>query len=89
MTLTFMNHGFQYDVLARSFKLKGTTFERLITKCATIISSFVYDFFVTEVGNLNRMSHLLKEYQLFHPFPYASYSSYATDVTFQNFFCRS
>ncbi|PXF40870.1 hypothetical protein BWQ96_09415 [Gracilariopsis chorda] len=83
LTLTVLKHGGEWDVLARVFKMKGPTFERLVTKFVCLISSFPYESFVTEFGKLHSMALLRDDGKHFSTF---EEGHYATDVTFQQGF---
>ena len=80
MFLTTLKHGGHWDILGRVFKIKGPTFERMMTKYVAMISSYLYDLLVTKISSEFSMSTLTDAQQKFRQFPEALY---AVDVTFQ------
>lgn len=83
MTITVLKHGGQWDILARIFRMKGPSFERLITSFVRLVSPFAYQSFVTEVSKIHTMENMIENDQQFGNFKCARY---ATDVTFQQSF---
>lgn len=47
MTLLVLNNNGEWDLLDGNCKMKGLTFERLITRYVKFISDFGYEYFVT------------------------------------------
>jgi len=68
MLMVTIKHGGHWDVLARVFKLKGPTFERLVSRFCTPVSKHVYQCFSVEVGNLFTMAELRERRQGFCTF---------------------
>lgn len=83
MFLAVLKHGGHWDVLGRVFKLKGPTFERMITKFVLMISGHMYELFVTNLAAEFTMHELNTYNQRFRYYPEALY---AVDVTFQQSF---
>ena len=83
MTLTVLKHGGHWDVLARVFKLKGPTFERMVTKFVALISDHLFALLVTDIRREFTMKNLDNTHARFSNFPEALY---AVDVTFQQSF---
>lgn len=83
MLLAVVKHGGNRDFLARMFRIKARTFERMITSVLGIISLIVYDMFVLRNNSIYTMKGLLQEGKTFKNFPTARY---AADVTFQQYF---
>ena len=80
MTLCVMKHGGQWDFLAKTFGLKGPSFERLIMKFIEIISLPVYQHYVEAQAGKCTMDKLYESRRNFRQYPMALH---ATDVTFQ------
>lgn len=83
MLLTVMKHGGHWDILGRVFKIKGPTFERMITKFIRLVSDHIYKIFVTDMVSESTMSDFNATGKRFSNFPEALY---AVDVTFQQSF---
>ena len=83
MTLAVLKTGRQWDFLAKTFSLKGPTFERMALKFRDIISDPVFEHYVEykcKNWNIELMSGKkigFKKYRI---------ARYATDVTFQRHF---
>lgn len=67
-------------MLSRAFKMKRPKFERLVTRFASLISSFIYDCFVVEFGQRFKMADLDRIESIYSSFKDALY---CVDVTFQ------
>lgn len=80
MTVCVFKHGGEWHFLARTFNMKGPTFERLIMGFVLNVSEYIYKHFVVDNENEFRMAELMKNRQQFSHFKCARY---ATDVTFQ------
>lgn len=80
MMLTVVNFGCSWDILAKTFLIKSSTFEQLIYKFVSAVYKHIYENLVVEfiraytVTELNSVRNTLKN------FPYARY---ATRVTFR------
>ncbi len=83
MLLTVLKHGRHWDILGRVFKIKGITFERMISKFVSLLSEHLYNLLVTTIALQFKMSDLANEEQRFSNYPEAYY---AVDVTFQQTF---
>ena len=86
MLLIVLKHGGHWDLLGRIFKIKGPTFERMITLYVTFISSVQYKTYVKDLTMTTSMKPLRENRISFTNFPKALY---ATDVTFQQSFSPS
>lgn len=80
MTLAVLKHGGHWDFLGRMFRVKGPTFERLITQFISMISAFVYEKYVLDVNKTWCMKDMTEIGKGFSNYKFARY---ATDVTFQ------
>jgi len=80
MALTVLKHGGSWDILAQPFKIKGPTFERMITRFLPIICSKLHKLFVADVASTYTFDELDSEKKLFKGFKFAVE---AVDVTFQ------
>lgn len=77
MTMVTMKHGGTWDILGATFRIKGPTFEKLITGYLRKLSLYLFDKMVTKLAEgLDKQSGAA-----FKNFPSALY---ATDVTFQH-----
>ena len=80
MVLATLKHGGQWYYLGQTFKMKGATFERLVTRFILMISTRIYELLVLEKAERWPMERLLDEKRAFKHF---KFSRYATDFTFQ------
>lgn len=80
MVIVTLKYGEQWDYLGQTFKMKGATFERLVTRFITLIFRPFNDLFVVEKAERWPMSRIIDEKKTFKHFKLARY---ATDVTFQ------
>ena len=68
MVLATLKHGGQWDYLGQTFKMKGATFERLVTGFILMISTIFYELFVLEKAERWPMERLLDEKRAFKHF---------------------
>lgn len=80
MVLAVLKHGGSWDFLAQMFRIKPTTFQRMIIAYMEIISAKAYNSWVSNVSKEYTMSKLVEDETLFDDFAYAIE---AIDVTFQ------
>ena len=80
MTLVVLKHDGEWHFMARTFNMKGPTFERLVVGFVVALSDYFYEHGVTQVEQDFPMQALIEKQQLFSTFTSARY---ATDVTFQ------
>eukprot|EP00171_Calliarthron_tuberculosum_P021823 IDg21823t1 len=80
MTLTVLKHGGAWDILAKVFRMKGPTFERMIVCFMRVLASRVDQLFVQDVGNNFTMAHLREKKRTFKS---CEFAVEAIDVTFQ------
>lgn len=73
-------HCGHWDLIAKTFRLKTSTFKELIQKFANAIADFVYNELVEGLALQWNKDELRKKCKTFKLFLYALY---ATDVTFQ------
>ena len=69
MFLTTLKDGGHWEILDRVFKIKGPTFERMITKYVTMICSHLHDLVVAKIPSEFSMSALIDAQQKFRQFP--------------------
>lgn len=80
MTLVTLKHAGSWDWLARMFKMKGATFERIIVKFIRMLAPKLYEIFVESAADGYTISKLASTGSTFANYPCARY---AVDVTFQ------
>lgn len=80
MALIVLKHCGRWDIVAHVFKIKSTTFEKMIVNFLKVLSSHLYEIYV-DAG----MSEWPAEKVLLSGNAFVHYPSarYATDVTFQ------
>lgn len=80
MLLTALRNGGQWDIIGHVFRIKGPTFEQLISEFVTVLSPMVYGELVSGLCSKWTIERLVQEGRGFQTFKHALY---ATDVTFQ------
>jgi len=75
-----MKHPNTWAFMAGYFKLKGPTFQRMITNFMKVIEPFAYELFVEKVAHKYTMKKLIEDNTVFQFHPYAIE---AIDVKFQ------
>lgn len=80
LTLTVLKHGGSWDILARVFRMKAPTFERLVIGFMRVIAPRMHKLYVQNVADIYSMVHLQEKDKTFRNFAYAVE---AIDVTFQ------
>ncbi|ETO61615.1 hypothetical protein F444_20396, partial [Phytophthora nicotianae P1976] len=70
----------KWDVVAAVFRVKTPSFQKMVTKFATVLSPFLYETLVASALERFPMKKLVLGGQAFTNYPYARY---ATAVTFQ------
>ena len=58
MYMSVMRHGGAWDTVARVFKIKSSSSERLITQFSTMLALYIASVFVDEVANVHIYSEL-------------------------------
>ena len=84
--LITLKQGGHWDILGHVFQISGLTFEIMMSKYVTIISSHLYDLLVTKISSEFSLFTLIDAQQKFQQIPEALY---AVDVTFQQSYCPS
>ncbi|ETP14257.1 hypothetical protein F441_10791 [Phytophthora nicotianae CJ01A1] len=80
MLLTVLKNCGKWDVVAAVFRVKTPSFQKMVTKFATVLSPFLYETLVASALERFPMKKLVLGGQAFTNYPYARY---ATAVTFQ------
>ena len=80
MFLTVLKNCGKWDVVAAVFRVMPSSFQKMITKFALVVSPFLYDIMVDSVLEKFNMNKLVLGGNAFLNHRYARY---ATDVTFQ------
>ncbi len=83
MLLVVIKFGGQWDALGRLFKINGPTFERMMTRLCSLISTKIYDTLVIDHTKSFNMTWFQDKKAEFSNF---SEALYAVDVTFQQSF---
>ena len=69
MLMTVLKHGGQWEVLGIILTIKGSTFERFITRFASLIVNHMYSKFVIELAQGCTMKSFLDNGSTFENFP--------------------
>ena len=69
MLMIVLKHTGQWGLLGRVFKIKGPTFERMITRFTTLVSSELYKVFVTDLVEPVTLNTLRETETKFIEFP--------------------